>query len=59
MKAWRKEIKALQKNRTGANLKEMKAEIRANNEKLEVLQDTSLPDGYPRSQQMDAHQDGM
>jgi hypothetical protein len=36
-KAWRKEMKVVQE-RTDASLKEMKAEIRAKNAKLDVLQ---------------------
>jgi hypothetical protein len=37
MDAWLGEMKAVQE-RTDANLREMKVEIRANNEKFEVIQ---------------------
>jgi hypothetical protein len=36
MKVWRKEMQAAQE-RTGANITEMKAEIRVNNENFEAL----------------------
>jgi hypothetical protein len=39
MKAWRKEMKTVQE-RTDASVREMKAEMRINDEKFEVLQGT-------------------
>jgi hypothetical protein len=48
MEAWVEETKAV-KERTDANLREMKAEIKTNNEKFEVLGGTLLS-------RMDIHQ---
>jgi hypothetical protein len=51
MDAWLEEMKAAQE-RADANLRERKAEIRANNEKLGVLpRYSTLPVGYPPSQE--------
>jgi hypothetical protein len=49
MEAWLEEMKAVQE-RPDVNLREMKSEIRANNEKFEVLQGTLVSRMDPPSQ---------